>query len=110
MCVFYDLFCLLVFLFVRLAIIKSIFHAVFCKFSALRSLLYRILLWITSLVDDRPLLTSGRLYDPFACLLSSSVYAATTRSLRKSGDGSADGIGGLYMQDSEPIKYNPAVE
>lgn len=39
-----------------------------------------------------------------------SVYATTTPRLRKTSEANSEGIGGLYLQDSEPTTYNPAVD
>lgn len=49
-------------------------------------------------------------FPPFLLFSCPSVYAATTPSLRKTTEPNAEGIGGLYLQDSEPTDYNPAVE
>ncbi|CAM9480588.1 unnamed protein product [Ascophyllum nodosum] len=37
------------------------------------------------------------------------VYATTTSKLRESEEPGAPGVGGLYMTDSEPAPFNPAV-
>lgn len=44
----------------------------------------------------------------FVC--ARSVYTVTTPTLRKGTDDQAEGVGGLYMQDSEPVPFNPAVK
>ena len=43
-------------------------------------------------------------------LALASVYATTTSKLRESEEPGAPGVGGLYMTDSEPAPFNPAVK